>query len=408
MTNNSVKTSTQATLHKSKTDWLPASLLVAIVTIIHLPIVLRMRFSSDYLIHIGLAEKMLKSHAIVTPHFLYQMMTILVHKIFLPDPDRILLAGVGAVLFCYAFTAGILFVMLRKTGNIPAAAAAVIAASLMLAGPFAPLAPLDGHLYFGYLAPNVFHNPTILTLKPFALLLFYLSWKIFPAGSNSSSSRLIAVCATVTMLSALAKPSYIICFLPALALLVLGNLLVHEKPDGKLLFIGFIAPAAIVLIAQFYLTYSSAQTSLYKGESGIVLAPFLVMSALSKWLPAKLLLSTLFPCAVLFCYFRAAIRDRQLVFAWLTFLIGAFYTYFLAESGPRMLQGNFIWSGQICLFILFVATALFFAREQAQGKVCPGLFSTWRALLCSAIYCLHVVSGIIFYFAEYRHTQTYW
>jgi cytochrome c oxidase assembly factor CtaG len=74
-----------------------------------------------------------------------------------------------------------------------------------------------------------------------------------------------------------------------------------------------------------------------------------------------------------------------------------------------MLQGNFAWSGQISLFILFVASALFYMRELLSGNNNAGnLLSRKKVLFCAAMYGLHVLSGVLFYLAEYNQSELYW
>jgi hypothetical protein len=394
-------------IFKSKTDMLVTSVLIAITIAIHLPIDLRMLSSYDYYVHLGLAQSMLRYHLVLTPHFLYQLVTIIIYMLL--PLKQIATAGLITVLLCYAFTAIIVFYLLRSVETLSRPIAAIITVSLMLVAPFPLLAIADDHLYFGYIGINVFHNPTIVVLKPFALLLFYFSVRVFQHQKNDDT-RFVIINSVLIILSALAKPSYIICFLPALALFSLVKLARKEKPRWMLLSWGFVVPAIIVLAIQYYLTYSSTQMEgVYQGQSAIIFAPFAFMSSRSSFLFLKFLFSTLFPFAVLLCYFRSAIKDQRLVFAWLTFLFGAFYTYFLAESGPRMLQGNFAWSGQISLFILFVASALFYMRELLSGNNNAGnLLSRKKVLFCAAMYGLHVLSGVLFYLAEYNQSELYW
>ena len=53
--------------------------------------------------------------------------------------------------------------------------------------------------------------------------------------------------------------------------------------------------------------------------------------------------------------------------------------------------GNFVWSGYISLFTLFVATTIFWLRQAALSD---GRWSLTRARVCGAVLALHVVSGV--------------
>ncbi|MNL66026.1 hypothetical protein D3C87_1904350 [compost metagenome] len=54
----------------------------------------------------------------------------------------------------------------------------------------------------------------------------------------------------------------------------------------------------------------------------------------------------------------------MLSLAWLCFAFGAAYTYLLAESGTRIVDGNFFWSGSTILFILFTTSMIFLLRQR--------------------------------------------
>jgi hypothetical protein len=62
------------------------------------------------------------------------------------------------------------------------------------------------------------------------------------------------------------------------------------------------------------------------------------------------------------------------------------------------MDGNFIWGGQITLFILFVVSAAFFLRQIYEpGK---GFRLNRAAVLCIAIWLLHIASGVLWYITE--------
>jgi hypothetical protein len=103
----------------------------------------------------------------------------------------------------------------------------------------------------------------------------------------------------------------------------------------------------------------------------------------------KLALSIVFPLAVFATFFRDALKHAPLRLAWGAFAAGAFYAYFLAESGERMIHGNFLWSGQAAAGVLFAASARFAldrARERPEAR--------GRLLVCAAAFLLHVASGV--------------
>lgn len=352
----------------------------------------------DYTVHSDLAAKMLASLALLSPHFLLHACIIALHQLL---PVSFYTAAALVVLLAIAGTAALLFKTM-KTASGTIRIAGILAICLLMTAPIPLLAPLDGKLYFGYIAANVYHNPTILLLKPFALLVFGLI--LPPAGQDGATSRkTLVVWVLATVACALAKPSYIIVIVPAL--IIAGTIPGLRKAlTGKvwLISFGFLLPALGILAAQYWITYSTEQIpGVYQGKSGIIFAPLAVMSSGSSWLMVKFFLSIAFPLAVFLAYFREALSHSRLQFAWIGFTIGAAYTYLLAESGPRMLHANFTWSGQITIFILLAVSAEFFC-EQIRLKGLRDRSRMIAFIVCTVFFILHVLSGINLYLAQYR------
>lgn len=376
---------------------LPAILAVTIF----LPIIRRLAETGyDYQVHIKLAANMLKSGGINTPHFLLQAGAILLS----PLTGGLLNATVALLLLASAATAVIISRYISSGKESPLIAI-LMTLALLIATPVAILFPLDRHLYLGYIGINLYHNPTMFLLKPLALLSF-----TYIVNSLDSATRLpltaLATSSILTVACAVAKPSYTIVILPALGILLACRIINKRPFDWKFLLFSILIPAVIILLIQYRMTYSTAQIQgVYSGNSGIIFAPMAVMNSYSAFLLPKLLLSLLFPLTVLFSYFREAIRDNGLQLSWFACLVGCFYTYFLAESGPRMLQGNFSWSAQISLFILFAASAKLLLKNSANHA--ERLEKT-KLFTCTAALTLHLFFGIAFYVAEFVRTELYW
>ncbi|SNB46658.1 hypothetical protein [Geobacter sp. DSM 9736] len=388
----------------SRRELTTGALLVATAAaILFAPVLSRMvGHAYDYIVHTELAAVMLTKREVITPHFLFQALALAVHLVF---PAPLDWTAFFVVLASTSATAAIIFISLRHEGAAPVMAG-VISATLLLSAPVTLLALLDGHLYLGYIATNVFHNPTILLLKPLALLSFMFMTRAFDGVERARLSSIL-LCAGITVACVLSKPSFTICILPAAVLMMGLSRLNNRTFDSRLIWFGILLPAAVLLIAQYWFTYSQDQISgVYEGKSTIVLAPFAVMSVYSSWLLPKFILSLLFPLAVLLLHLKEAVSDRRLLLAWLAFAFGGGFTYLLAESGPRMYQGNFVWSGQITLFVLFICSALFLLRH--YGGSAREQERRWRLLVCQALLLLHAASGIIFYISEYIQTERFW
>jgi hypothetical protein len=371
------------------------------------PITARMiLLEHDYIVHIHRAEKLLHLPVTLTPHFLYQLLTIIFFKAL---PVSMLTAGLLATLFGAVASALIIFHLLNSRSSVPLMVLIVATVSLLLVAPIPLFFPSDSHLYLGYIGINVLHNPTMVILKPCALLLFYTVVAMYEPARPTTRMKTVTICILLTLFSLASKPSHVICFLPAVALKVLLDAGKIRKAVLADLVSGFFLPALLILALQYLIAYDDFLPHLprfYEEKCSIIWAPLLVMKTLSpSWLAPKFLLSILFPGAVLLLYLRESREDLHLVLAWMTFACGAAYSYLLAESAPRTFQGNFVWSGEISLFILFVVSAHFFLdRAFLKGRLVPSP----KNVILMLIFLIHTLSGIILYAAEYASPEKYW
>lgn len=380
---------------------LPALLLLAgFVIAFFTPIMLRMLTSYDFMVHNGLVEKMWRTGSIQVAHPLYHLVTLAWSRLFFPDNTSY--AGIATILVAKTCSAGLMYTLFVRGG-----AARINAMVAALGGVFAThiLAayPLDHKILGGYINPNVLHNPTIMTLAPIALVQFWLAEKILK-GDDSKHVKLLAV--LTTALSVFAKPSYLMAFIPALVLMA-----IILRYRGKTVAIQSLTLVLICWVAasipQYLFTFGpNQQQDLYSGVSSIAWLPLKVMSNASGYLVLKLLASVAFPliCAAMF---PRSLRDTPVMFAWLTFVISLVYAYFLAEQGPRMSHGNFIWSAQISLYLLIFASMRNLLTAGKNTAAYQGI-SKLRYALCYSVFALHVVSGIAYYVFEYLRPEMYW
>jgi hypothetical protein len=393
--------------------WLALSCLVALV---FGPVVWILGPRSDYAVHVGEAAYFLEHGVtrIPLPNFLFAGLTIGVRAL-LPWLSP-MASGMAVGLLAHVGLGAVLLILVQRSlpGSWSGRAgfgALGIVLSLMVLMPINLPTLGERNLYFGYIPLVSYHNPTSILLKPLALLLLVQIVRGLWATDSASILR-IAASAGLTSLATLAKPSYTIVLLPALAL-VMPALWIRSRgsphgtpgPDWRLLLGGVVAPAVALLAWQYAYTYSSEQaTHATFIRSGIGWAPLRVVRMLSpSGLGLKFALSIAFPFCVAVAYFDRVRRCPALGFCWLGFGIGAFYMYFLAETGPRLRDANFIWAAQITLFLLFVASALFLMRRMAHVQETSGRRPDRRPWFCIAVYGLHVASGLVWYVLQTLH-----
>ena len=379
-----------------------ASILAVLVMA---PIVFRLAGNgADYTIHRNIAVAMKAHLTLYSPHFLLQFLVLALNFLLPGDIDT---AMIVVSLLAYAATAAIVVRLILHRTSSPAVALTLTLA-LLLAASVALLFPLDRHLYRGYIPANVFHNPTMVLLKPLALLSFgYAAAALWP--EQGEKTHTLIGCALLTVACALAKPNYTVCILPALASVAAKRAAFRSQIDWKLLLLGFVVPACATLVFQYHWTFSDSQIpGVLPGSSHIVFAPLAVVRRHSSWLAVKLLLSLLFPLSVLAINFRRAKEDSALLLAWVLFVFGAGMMYLLAESGPRMIHGNMLWSAQIAVFILFVQSAAHISAYFGGALTTAPRGERMRAMASFACLLLHTAFGIALYFSEYARVARYW
>jgi len=301
----------------------------------------------------------------------------------------------------YVFLGGIIFWQLRLAlardntlSGRDGAIAIVMTLALMMIVPINLFFP-DSY-YFGFVYPYVYHNPTMIPLRPLALLMFFVGvWSFNPSADRTQYGLRLAVVALLSLACVWAKPSYTMVFIPALGLVVLWRLLRREFIDWGMVVIGLGLPS-VGLIGLQALTYTSG---------GMEFSPLLVFDLwayhydplANQNLALKLVLSIAFPLVVYIAYWAQARRDLTLNFAWIGFIIGVLYAYLFVDSGDRV-AGNLSWNAQIGLMVLYIVAGIFWWRTHRQH---PNTARFWAVAI---VFGLHVVSGILWIVAHMTTT----
>jgi hypothetical protein len=352
--------------------------------------------SDDFRSHLTVALHLYETARPIAPHFLFHGITAVVYAV-LPGPS-IFVAGALVIVAGYCLTGGVMYAVYRTAFRHSRLSAPWVIAAASVATLLAqPITTV--HTYtVGYLWPDPYHSPTFTMLKPFALAAFAGTVWFLTRREAASAGRGVLF-ALVTLAGALTKPSFVICVLPSAALMMAWRLWKRLPLSWWALIGGLYAPAGAVLAWQFLAAFSGAGgDEMY--QDSVSWAPLKFMSHWATGLPAKFAASTLFPLTVAALYWSTARRDTLLQFAWLCFGFGALYSYAVVET-DHWSAGNFVWSGYITLFTLFVATTIFWLRQAALSE--RGWPLT-RALVCGAVFALHVLSGarlVWLYLKEY-------
>jgi len=204
------------------------------------------------------------------------------------------------------------------------------------------------YIFLGVGSPNIWHNVTLWTVKPLALLAMIFSVRYLEENRHSYLYPALAS----TLLSIFAKPSFVIVFLPALLLLGFSKHYFGRRGAVSffLLLFGF---SFLILAYQFFNTFGTG--------SGISIDLFGVWSVSSQNIPVSIFLALAFPL-FLFLAVPAVRKDNFILLSWYQVLIGIALFATLAENGPRYAHGNFGWSYQIAMTMLYVFSIIGFFR----------------------------------------------
>lgn len=388
----------QAAVKRHRAEIVILVLFVVAVVILFAPILAdRVHRQTDYGAHIGFAQTLLDtgdfSHFVSTiPHFLYHALVIGGH--FVVPTASLTVVGFAVALGLYVILGLVIYGFLRLILGKPHTTVFCLlyvglTLILMLVGPIIILTPEVPYLV-GYLSPHVYHNPTMVTLKPLTLVLFVLALQTVDRQVPKHRNRRLVLSALFTVLCILAKPSFVVILLPALAIVTLFRFVQHQSVHWVLLIGGIVLPACVLLGVQAILFDASR----------IILNPlaFYASRNLLDNLGLKLVLSILFPALVYLLYAPWARKTLYLNLGWLIFIFGAASTYLLAEEN-KVRFGNLTWSGQIGIFVLMTVSVVFWMSEflPRRQQSARGIAGYLRIAVCGFVLALHVTGGIIWY-----------
>jgi len=233
-------------------------------------------------------------------------------------------------------------------------------------------------------SPNVWHNTTLFAVKPFALLALFFTI----LGLEKKSLSYYVVATISVLLSIFAKPSFVIAFLPALALFMLLKKLLDKE---NLIYFGTLSLISVVVLGyQFTHTYGA-------GDKSAIIVDFLgVWSRYSPNVLISILLAVLFPLVYSLLNVKRIKENSYIQLTWILTLISIVYAAVFAESGPRYNHGNFFWSYMIALSLLYVFTLTDYFNNMAQinrvSKVILNLILFWQ-MAVGIYYFVHILEG---------------
>jgi hypothetical protein len=347
---------------------------------------LRIQPIADLDLHIDYARQLRSLANLTSPHFLFQLLLNAVHALGVSyETAAAWLLGV-----CYGGMAVLIGREIEQRGIAlsPHWTVAVVM-GVLLASHIFLLTVSARNLYFGYFVPIVYHNPTQQLNKLFALWIFFVYQRHFlhnRAASLSSIPALGGLCVA----SALAKPSFLIAFVPTAALYAAWDLVKRRWRQLLMSAAAIGVPSALVLAWQARIAYGIGT------PVAVAFAPFVVFNAAETLY--KLPASLAFPLIVAAGAWRTRTWDAGLRFIWILTALSLFATLGLVETGDRMMQGNFAWTGQTAVFLVYVESMLFLLMQSPR----PWVKAAW------VVFCVHVACGLGWYALMFSPDRPSW
>jgi hypothetical protein len=246
--------------------------------------------------------------------------------------------------------------------------------------------------YLGQLAPNVWHNSTVIFLFPFAIILFFKVFELLQA--NEPNKKISYQVAALILINALIKPSLLFTIIPSFFILFLFSnnpwKIKIKELDKFLPFIVGIIFIGVEYLIIYKLNYTSTVTP--SNQSGIMIAPFEVWRYLSGNVVISFLTSCLFPLVYIFITKGKVLKSPLVIFAVTNFIIALAIWILFAESGDRKLHGNFYWQVVITNYLLFFSLLLHLINGIKTNTI-----SKIKRLVIAGVLLMHFAWGVFYW-----------
>ena len=240
----------------------------------------------------------------------------------------------------------------------------------------------SGAIFDGQGSPNIWHNVTLWTVKPLALIAMLATLKAL----LENSTKYYFIAALTTLISLFAKPNFVIVFLPALF-----TLLLYRKYFTKRALYFF---ATTAILSTFILLYQFLNT--FNDGSRVIINFLAVWSFSSQNIPVSIFLALAFPIIFALSQSRKKMNDALLL-SWYMTGFGIILFALFAETGERFLHGNFGWSYMISMSLLYLFSILEFFKEIKTMHIYKKVVLSLLLLSQSAVGIYYFIKIVIGY-----------
>lgn len=260
--------------------------------------------------------------------------------------------------------------------------------------------------YVGYQSPSVWHNSTYTVMKFFAVLTLIYYIRIFYDYKKKWVWKDWILFTLFLTLSTATKTSFLLVFAPVAFLGLFYDLYRKVPVKRILLFASSIIPSIGIVLFQ--------EVVLFGEETGNGIA---VDFGYNVYLRAEkpyftMILSALFPVLVFLFNIVPVVKEtvrnlkhkelpRHALFflSWSMWAVGALQLLFLKETGGRELDGNFTWGYDLCLFLVFAVSIVYFMMNLRSRRFMKGNYPVRLiyASVLGAVLGYHMYCGFVFF-----------
>lgn len=188
---------------------------------------------------------------------------------------------------------------------------APLSCALLLLGPMY-LPWYNPNIYLGQGTPNVWHNPTTICVRPFALATFLLIIHLLKKGEEQKECRRkeFTILSVMLVCCNLAKPSFMQGLIPGLGLYFVLKL-VRQRGKNLMFYLKMAAafvPCVLLLAIQWVISFQSSPSA----EGGIVISLFEVMKRYSPNILISTVLGMAFPLYVMIGRWKTVRKKPEL------------------------------------------------------------------------------------------------
>lgn len=212
-------------------------------------------------------------------------------------------------------------------------------------------------IYLGQGTPNIWHNPTTICVRPFALATFILINNILKKDTKSqnNNTRDIIALAILLIFCNLAKPSFSQGIIPGLGLYIIIKLIYHK---GKNLFyylkiVAAFIPSVLLLVIQWFVSFYD-NPSIAGENNGIAISLFEILKLYSPNVLISFILGMAFPIYISLCNWNRIIKKSDLQLLGCCMVASYLENALLVETGVRKVHGNFGWAWLLFMFLAYV------------------------------------------------------